>query len=106
MFAELMEFRPPHVDPDHQVEGGLDIHIPPSSHGLPGLLVHLVLELEVALDDLWQDVSNEGEERIVGPGTFSDPDTALRTVRTLTAPTPGEAGTLVQGAEQPHILVS
>ena len=51
VFAELMEVRSPHVDPDHQVEGGLDIHIPPSSHGLPGLLVHLFLELEVALDD-------------------------------------------------------
>ena len=41
--AELMEVFPPHVDPDHQVEGGLDIHVPLSGRGLyvlPGLLVH------------------------------------------------------------------
>ena len=39
----LMEVFPPHVDPDHQVEGGLDIHVPLSGrglYGLPGLLVH------------------------------------------------------------------
>ena len=41
--AFLMEVFPPHVDPDHQVEGGLDIHVPLSGrglYGLPGLLVH------------------------------------------------------------------